>query len=289
MSNWTRVPPGPVQDDDEMKVKVTSGSAWTMELLVCLVVLAAASAAASAAPPAAPPATGEVSVDLGREAAWAACRPTAKVTAAAISLPGVFAPGSPAVECVHGIAAAPATAFAVLQRNGTFTEVGIGTAHDDPFVDDMLYRAPDINASAGFYTLVWRTEIPTVVGRVQVLQLRGVNYAVSVFANGTPLPDAATGETSVEGMFRRSEYVLPADPPGGMNIIGIKVTPPPFVGQRCNGQGGAHILAKSVTAQFSAGWDCIASTPDRNTGLWDKVTLGDTRTRVYAQYLCEYS
>ena len=125
-------------------------------MLVCLVVLAAASAAASAAPPAAPPATGEVSVDLGREAAWAACRPTAKVTAAAISLPGVFAPGSPAVECVHGIAAAPATAFAVLQRNGTFTEVGIGTAHDDPFVDDMLYRAPDINASAGFYKLVWR-------------------------------------------------------------------------------------------------------------------------------------
>jgi mannosylglycoprotein endo-beta-mannosidase len=35
-------------------------------------------------------------------------------------------------------------------------------------------------------------------------------------------------------------------------------------------------LAKSTTAQFSAGWDWIASTPDRNTGIWDKVTLLET-------------
>jgi mannosylglycoprotein endo-beta-mannosidase len=143
-----------------------------------------------------------------------------------------------------------------------------------------LYRAaPDIHAAAaGFYTLVWRAEIPAPAtpGAVQRVQLRGVNYGVSVFVNGAAVPEASSGATFVEGMFRRSEYELPAARHGGVNVIAIQVSPPPFLGNRTSAQGGAHELAKSTTAQFSAGWDWIASTPDRNTGLWDKVTLVET-------------
>jgi hypothetical protein len=40
------------------------------------------------------------------------------------------------------------------------------------------------------------------------------------------------------------------------------------------GQGGDHDLAQSgAIMQCSAGWDWIQSTPDRNTGIWDKVQV----------------
>ena len=48
------------------------------------------------------------------------------------------------------------------------------------------------------------------------------------------------------------------------------------------GQGGDHDIAQSgAIMQCTAGWDWIQSTPDRNTGLWDKVEVnwvwGDVR------------
>jgi hypothetical protein len=39
------------------------------------------------------------------------------------------------------------------------------------------------------------------------------------------------------------------------------------------GQGGNHQLAQDLTSQYFAGWDWIAGTPDRNTGLLDDVRL----------------
>jgi hypothetical protein len=49
-----------------------------------------------------------------------------------------------------------------------------------------------------------------------------------------------------------------------------------------HGQGGDHDLAQSgAIMQFTAGWDWIQPTPDRNTGIWDKVQVdwiwGDVR------------
>ena len=41
----------------------------------------------------------------------------------------------------------------------------------------------------------------------------------------------------------------------------------------CRGQGGDHMIAKGVTAQFVEGWDWILPVPDRNTGIWDNVEL----------------
>lgn len=40
------------------------------------------------------------------------------------------------------------------------------------------------------------------------------------------------------------------------------------------GQGGDHDIAQSgAVMQCTAGWDWIQSTPDRNTGIWDKVQV----------------
>ena len=218
-------------------------------------------------------------IDMGKEFDWTACRAGPNTEAIALSQPDFRVDESSAEYCVNGEAAAPATAFTVLQRNGSFAMLGLGPKHDDPFFEDNLYQAPDINATgAAFYTLTWRTSVPRKSGVTQLLHLRGVNYGVSVFANGEALPDI-TGSTHVEGMFRRSTYILPMCKAANVaekckpNAIAIRVTPPPHVGNRTSGQGGAHKLAKFTTAQFSAGWDWISSVPDRNTGLWDKVAL----------------
>ena len=44
----------------------------------------------------------------------------------------------------------------------------------------------------------------------------------------------------------------------------------------CSGQGGDHDIAKDCTAQFVEGWDWIVPVPDRNTGIWDDVTISWT-------------
>ena len=41
----------------------------------------------------------------------------------------------------------------------------------------------------------------------------------------------------------------------------------------CRGQGGDHLIAQDVTAQYVEGWDWILPVPDRNTGIWDHVEL----------------
>jgi hypothetical protein len=51
------------------------------------------------------------------------------------------------------------------------------------------------------------------------------------------------------------------------------VEPPHPVGNANGGQGGDGTIARSVTQQFTAGWDWICPVRDRNTGIWDQVSL----------------
>ena len=54
----------------------------------------------------------------------------------------------------------------------------------------------------------------------------------------------------------------------------ILVKPPDYVGKPNCGQGGDHEIAKNAAVmQYTAGWDWVRATPDRNTGLWDLVEL----------------
>jgi mannosylglycoprotein endo-beta-mannosidase len=109
-------------------------------------------------------------------------------------------------------------------------------------------------------------------GRQVWLDLRGVNYSCEVWLNGHKL-NAKTHY----GMYLRQTYnITSLLVAGGMNRLAVLVYPPDPVGNPNGGQGGDGEIARSVTHQYVAGWDWIQPIADRNTGIWDKVTLERT-------------
>jgi len=183
-------------------------------------------------------------------------------------------------------ATVPGTTFNTLLQNNKFN-------FTDPFYDSNLYDAPDINQTGrDYYTYFWRTEFtPNVNGAMVWLKLRGINYRARVFVDGAIIPEDETQSIAVEGMYRRWNYLLTqpstnTTKTSTKHTIAILVEPPDFPGScRVNckgcGQGGSHGLAKSTTMQFAAGWDWIRGTPDRNTGIWDRVEIVSTGTASF--------
>lgn len=146
----------------------------------------------------------------------------------------------------------------------------------DPFYGMNNELIPDIyDKGAAYYTYWFVNEFSEKApsGDEQVfLNLRGVNYSCDIFLNGTKV----NGERHY-GMFLRQSYnVTRYLAKNGKNRLAIIVYPPDPVGNANGGQGGDGTIAKSVTHQYVAGWDWIQPIRDRNTGLWDKITLERT-------------
>ena len=123
---------------------------------------------------------------------------------------------------------------------------------------------------ASYYTVRYRTRVPSAsCGHLwRRLVLRAASYTTRVRVNGVE-------RGNVTGMFRRLKIAVPTE---GFDLE-IETSPPPHFGVNVSGQGGDHQLAKDgALAQFALGWDWIQATPDRNTGLWDKVELISCRT-----------
>ena len=104
------------------------------------------------------------------------------------------------------------------------------------------------------------------------LHFRGVNYGCDIWLNGHKL-NAKTHY----GMFLRQTYnITPYLASQGMNRLAVLVYPPDPVGNPNGGQGGDGEIARNVSHQYVAGWDWIQPIADRNTGIWDKVTIERT-------------
>ncbi|XP_038715289.1 mannosylglycoprotein endo-beta-mannosidase-like isoform X1 [Tripterygium wilfordii] len=101
------------------------------------------------------------------------------------------------------------------------------------------------------------------------LNFRAINYSAEVYLNGHKfvLP---------KGMFRRHSLdVTDFLHPDGQNFLAVLVYPPDHPGKipRSGGQGGDHEIGKDVATQYVEGWDWVAPIRDRNTGIWDEVSL----------------
>lgn len=141
----------------------------------------------------------------------------------------------------------------------------------DPFFGMNNELIPDIHQTGADYYTYWfynQFNVPEWKEGEQVwLKFRGINYSAEMFVNGKKInPDTH------EGMFLREKYLITPFLEKGKNRLAVLVHPPDPVGAP-NGQGGDGMIARSVAMQFTAGWDWICPIRDRNTGIWDEVSL----------------
>ena len=146
----------------------------------------------------------------------------------------------------------------------------------DPFYGMNNKYIPDIFETGRQFYTYWfvkdfKENIPAA--GVQVwLNFRGINYSCDVFLNGNKI-----NTSPQQGMYLRTCYnithFLARD---GNNRLAVIVFPPDPVGNPNGGQGGDGEIARNVSHQYVAGWDWIQPVRDRNTGIWDKVTIEKT-------------
>jgi mannosylglycoprotein endo-beta-mannosidase len=142
----------------------------------------------------------------------------------------------------------------------------------DPFYGLNNQQIPDIYTTGRDRYTYWfvRNFRQDRAGEGQVwLDFRGVNYGCDVWLNGHRLNDKTH-----YGMFLRQSYNITAYlNANGENRLAVLVYPPDPPGNPNGGQGGDGEIARNVSHQYVAGWDWIQPIADRNTGIWDKVTL----------------
>ncbi len=153
-------------------------------------------------------------------------------------------------------------------------------------LENNLYPAPEYSMNNNlipdiyeigneFYTFwfIKPFEMKKVSGDKQVwLNFRGINYKADIFLNGKRV-----NNTTHEGMFLRKSFnVTPYLKESGENLLAVIVYPPDYPGNPNGGQGGDGQIARNVTMQYTPGWDWIQPVRDRNTGIWDEVSITTT-------------
>ena len=147
----------------------------------------------------------------------------------------------------------------------------------DPFYGMNNELIPDIYKVGRDYYTYWfvtdfKESFPGKEDKVW-LNFRGINYSADIFLNGHKLNDKPD-----KGMFLRQSYdITPLLNKDRQNRLAVIVYPPDPVGNPNGGQGGDGTIAHSITNQYVAGWDWIQPVRDRNTGIWDKVFIKQTR------------
>jgi hypothetical protein len=112
-------------------------------------------------------------------------------------------------------------------------------------------------------------------GQHLTLTFEGVNYAAEVWLNGSRLGD-------IKGAFIRGKFdvssLLVAE-----NVLTVRVSPPPHPGiaheqsiKAGPGDNGGIQVMDGPTFSATEGWDWIPGIRDRNTGIWQDVTLTAT-------------
>ncbi|MFB9841703.1 glycoside hydrolase family 2 protein [Mucilaginibacter ginsenosidivorans] len=146
----------------------------------------------------------------------------------------------------------------------------------DPFFGMNNQQIQDIYKTGREYYTYWFVkdfrEAPVQRGEQVYLNFRGVNYSCNIYLNGHKL-----NKTAQKGMFLRFNYNITSYlGKTGSNRLAVLVYPPDVAGNPNGGQGGDGTIARNVGLQYTAGWDWIQPVRDRNTGIWDKVTIEKT-------------
>ncbi len=167
----------------------------------------------------------------------------------------------------------PGTILTTLLENGVYPAPEYGMNNE--LIPD-IYRV-----GRDFYTYWFVCPMAPVQvndGQHVWLNFRGINYKAEIYLNGKRV-----NPTTHEGMFLRQSYEITSLLKGdSTNMLAVLVFPPDHVGNPNGGQGGDAQIARNCTMQYTPGWDWIQPVRDRNTGIWDEVSLtttGDVRVQ----------
>lgn len=135
---------------------------------------------------------------------------------------------------------------------------------------------PDIHEVGNDFYTYWFTRQFTInnlpEGRNVWLNFRGINYKAEIFLNGKRI-----NRNTHEGMFLRKTFnITPYLRTDAPNVLAVLVYPPTYAGNPNGGQGGDGQIARNNTMQYTPGWDWIQPVRDRNTGIWDEVSITTT-------------
>lgn len=135
---------------------------------------------------------------------------------------------------------------------------------------------PDIHEVGNDFYTYWFTRQFTInnlpEGRNVWLNFRGINYKAEIFLNGKRI-----NRNTHEGMFLRKTFnITPYLRTDAPNVLAVLVYPPTHAGNPNGGQGGDGQIARNNTMQYTPGWDWIQPVRDRNTGIWDEVSITTT-------------
>ena len=154
-------------------------------------------------------------------------------------------------------------------------------------IDRGIYPDPDyglnnlaIPESLAHQNYWYRVEFkapPLARGKRLALTFEGVNYAADVWLNGKDLGGFA-------GAFLRGKFdVTSLVSATSENALAVRVSPPPHPGvpneesiKGGPGENGGMEVLDGPTFSATEGWDWIPSIRDRNTGIWQDVTLTAT-------------
>ena len=163
-------------------------------------------------------------------------------------------------------------------------------------LENKLYPAPEFglnnqlipdifHVGRAFYTYWFACPFPMealLPGQHAWLNFRGINYKAEIYLNGKRV-----NTVTHEGMFLRQSYDITSYlKENGTNVLAVLVFPPDHVGNPNGGQGGDGQIARNCTMQYTPGWDWIQPVRDRNTGIWDEVSIAVTKdVRVQHPYV----
>lgn len=151
-------------------------------------------------------------------------------------------------------------------------------------IDRGIYPDPDyglnnlaIPESLNKQDYWYRTEFRapnTSKGERLTLTFQGINYRAGVWLNGHELG-------SITGAFIRGVFdVTNSIKPGQANVLAVRISPPPHPGipqeqsvKGGPGENGGIMCLDGPTFIATEGWDWIPAIRDRDSGLWQPVTL----------------
>jgi len=187
--------------------------------------------------------------------------------AARVYVPGSVLSESSFVPASWYAATVPGTVLTSLVNDGVYPEPLYGENNRPDRIPESLCRT----------TYWYRTQVTVPAsysGRQVWLNFDGINYLADIWVNGRWV-----GE--IRGAFSRGTFnVTPIVSAGQATTIAVQVFPQPNPGYTHEktvysgtGNNGGNSALDGPTFLCTIGWDWIPGIRDRDTGIWQKVTL----------------